>query len=429
MSTPIAQRSNLMVGLVLLTFFVISFLTNILGPLIPDMISSFDLSVGLAGFLPFSFFVAYGVMSIPAGLLMERYSGKMVILTAFIIAGAGALLFGLFPRFAVALPSLFMIGIGMAMLQVVINPLLRVSGGEERFAFNSVMAQLFFGAASFLSPLLYSYLVLHVHKDTSPSWQIDIFNQLVPANLSWVSLYWIFSLITVAMLTVVWLIPFPKVDLKEDERIEVGSALTSLLYNRYVILFFIGIFCYVGSEQGIANWTSRFLQEYHQVDPATQGASVISYFWGMMTVGCLLGLVLLKLFDSKHVLVFFTSCALISLAAALFGPVDVALIAFPATGFFASVMWSITISLALNSVPSHHGTFAGILCTGIIGGAVVPLIIGGLAEKVGLRYAMMFLFLTLGYVLSMGIWARPLIRNNTVRFSQLFKRKVTTPEA
>ena len=62
-----------LVGLIMLVFFVISFLTNILGPLIPDIIRSYDLSLGLAGFLPFAFFIAYGVMSIPSGMLIEKF--------------------------------------------------------------------------------------------------------------------------------------------------------------------------------------------------------------------------------------------------------------------------------------------------------------------------------------------------------------------
>src|SRR5688572_25177831 len=126
------MKSDLIiVALIFLIFSVISFLTNILGPLIPDIIDSFDLSIGLAGFLPFSFFVAYGVMSIPSGILIEKYSEKTVTLTVFLIAFGAALLFALLPTFEVALLSLFSIGIGMAMLQVVINPLLRQAGGEE----------------------------------------------------------------------------------------------------------------------------------------------------------------------------------------------------------------------------------------------------------------------------------------------------------
>lgn len=407
------KSSTLIVILILLIFFVISFLTNILGPIIPDLIDSFDLSIGLAGFLPFAFFVAYGVMSIPSGILVEKYREKRVMLWAFMLAFAGALLFALIPQFSVALFSLFLIGVGMAMLQVVINPLLRVAGGEAHFAFNSVLAQLFFGGASFLSPLLYSYLVQHVHSgDTSAI--ITLFDQLVPENLKWVSLYWVFAITAMLMVVIVRLVRFPEVALNDDERIDTGRAFSDLLSNRTVWLFFLGIFAYVGTEQGIANWISKFLQTYHDVDPSTTGATVISYFWGLLTVGCLLGLLLLKILDSRIVLILFTIGAIISLVMGLFGSREVAIYAFPIAGFFASVMWSIVVSLALNSVPHHHGTFSGILCTGIAGGALVPLIIGGLAELVGLRWAMLFLMLTLGYILSIGLWAKPLVKNATI---------------
>lgn len=407
------NRNTLIVVLILLIFFVISFLTNILGPIIPALVDSFHLSIGLAGFLPFAFFVAYSA-SIPSGLLVEKFQEKRVLLGAFFLAFLGALLFALIPQFSVALVSLFSIGVGMAMLQVVINPLLRVTGGEEHFAFNSVLAQLFSGAASFISPFLYSYFVLNLHT-TNTSFPITLLNQLVPVHLEWVSLYWVFALTTLLMIVVVALIKFPTVELKEDEKMEVGGTLLELLRDKTVLLFFAGIFAYVGTEQGIANWISKFLQLYHGVDPATTGAEVVAYFWGLMTVGCILGLVLLKLADSRKVLISFTLGAVLALLIGLFGPKNWALYALPITGFFASVMWSIIFSLALNSVPRHHGTFSGILCTGIVGGAIVPLIIGGLAELVGLRWAMLVLLLTLGYIFSIGIWAKPLVTNATIK--------------
>jgi FHS family L-fucose permease-like MFS transporter len=92
----------------------------------------------------------------------------------------------------------------------------------------------------------------------------------------------------------------------------------------------------------------------------------------------------------------------------------VALIAFPCVGFFASVMYPIIFSLALNSVNEHHGSFAGIIVTGIIGGAIVPLIIGWLGDLMGLRNGLFFLYLTLGYILSIGFWAKPLVNNKTI---------------
>jgi fucose permease len=418
------KRNTFLVVLVFVIFFVISFLTNILGPIIPDIINSFQLRLGLAGFLPFSFFVAYGVMSIPAGLMIERYSEKTVLLLAFALATIGALLFALLPSFSIALISLFSIGIGMAMLQVVINPLLRHAGGEERFAFNSVMAQLFFGAASFLSPLLYSYLVTNLHT-ANTSFIIRIGNALVPPSLKWVSVYWIFSVIAFLMIVLIALIRFPRVELKEDEKIRVGKTLSTLLANRKVWLFFIGIFCYVGTEQGIANWASKFLQLYHNVNPETDGAAVIAYFWGLLTIGCILGLALLKFFDSRKVLIAFSCGAILSLIVALVGTTYLSIIAFPAAGFFASVMWSIIISLGLNSLPNNHGTLAGILCTGIAGGAVVPLIIGGIAELSELRTAMLLLLVTLGYILSIGIWAKPLVNNETISLKEFISSRKT----
>jgi fucose permease len=147
----------------------------------------------------------------------------------------------------------------------------------------------------------------------------------------------------------------------------------------------------------------------------TDGAFAVKWFWGLMTVGCLLGMGLLKVFDSRRILVVFAAAAMLTLSFALFGPRLVALYAFPLVGFCASVMWSIVFSLALNSVPRHHGTFSGILCSGIVGGAVLPWVIGLLGDQLGLRIGMTVLYLTLAYILAIGFWARPLIANATIR--------------
>jgi len=125
-------------------------------------------------------------------------------------------------------------------------------------------------------------------------------------------------------------------------------------------------------------------------------------------------LLLLKLIDSRKVLIGFSLLALVTLAAALFGDRDLALRAYPAMGFALSMMWSIVISLALNSMPRHHGTFSGLLCTGIVGGAIVPLVVGALGDAFGLRNGLLLLFVPLAYLLSMGFWARPLIKNKTI---------------
>jgi fucose permease len=404
--------------LIFLTFFVISFITNILGALNPDVINSFKLSLTFSAFLPFAFFIAYGVMSIPAGILVERYKEKRIMISAFVVAFLGALLFSLFPSYFIFILSLFLMGSGMAMLQVAINPLLRVSGGEKHFAFNSVMAQLIFGGASFLAPMFLTYLILNLNDSENSNAVKTIFSKLVPADLPWVSLYWVFALILLLMVFVIVISKFPEVERKEDEKSGTWGTHKSLFSQKVVILYFIGIFSYVGTEQGVSYWISKFLFTYHNYNPITVGSSIVGWFWGMMSIGCLIGLGLLKLFDSRKILITAVIFAAIFLSAALFGPGNLALIAFPMVGFSLSVMWSIIFSLALNSVNAHHGSFSGILCTAIIGGAVVQLFIGWLGDTFGLRAGMTFIYVTLSYMLFLGIWANPIITNETIKLKK-----------
>lgn len=408
------KRNYYVVALIFLTFFVISFITNILGALNPDVIISFNLSLTLSALLPFAFFIAYGVMSIPAGMLVEKFKEKSIMVLSFVVAFAGALLFSLYPHYLVFIISLFLMGTGMAMLQVAINPLLRVSGGEEHFAFNSVMAQLIFGGASFLAPMFLTYLITNLNDTTGTNAVKNIFSGVVPSNLSWTSLYWIFALISLLMVVVISFSKFPTVERKEDEKAGTWETHKTLLKQKTVILYFIGIFAYVGTEQGVSYWMSKFLYTYHNYDPQTVGASIVGWFWGMMSIGCLIGLALLKLFDSRKILLGAVIAASIFLSIALFGSGETALYAFPLVGFALSVMWSIVFSLALNSVESHHGSFAGILCTAIIGGAIIQIIIGWLGDLFGLRTGMFFIYLTLGYLFSIGIWAKPIITNETI---------------
>ena len=410
------HRNYYIVVLIFLVFFVISFLTNILGSINPNVSDSFHLSGAMTGLLPFSFFIAYALMSVPSGMMVQKYKEKSAMLIAWMLATVGALLFSFFPIFPIFLISLFLIGCGMALLQVAINPLLRVSGGEQHFAFFSVFAQLIFGIASFASPYVYSYLVTNLNaRNINTDIIITTLAKITPVHLSWVSIYWVFAAITLIMVIIVFVSRFPKVERKEDEITGAWATHVELFKQKPVKLFFIGIFAYVGTEQGIANWISEFLRTYHGFQPVAEGAQAVSRFWGMMTVGCLLGLGLLKIIDSKIVLRIFAIAAIIVLSITLFGNAKMALYGFPVLGFCLSVMWSIIFSLALNSVPSYHGTFSGILCTAIAGGAIVSLLIGLLKDMFGLRFGMLVLYVTLGYILSISIWAKPLIVNEIIR--------------
>jgi fucose permease len=308
----------------------------------------------------------------------------------------------------------------MAMLQVAINPLLRVAGGEENFAFYSVLAQLMFGGAATLSPLVYREIVQGLAEENVSSVS-GIFQAIVPVNMAWLSMYWLFAVLSIMMIILIVVIRLPKVELKSDEATGTWQVYLELFKNKTVILFFIAIVAYVATEQGVANAISIFLARYHAVDPLTVGASTVSNFWLMLTIGCLLGLVLVKFLDSRLVLKLFSAGAFIALTCALLGDKTMSVNAFPMVGFFLSVMWSVIFSLALNSLKEHHGSFAGILCTGIIGGGLASPLIGMIADFTGdLRMGMIVVYITLAYIFSVGFWAKPLVLNKTIK---LFKSK------
>lgn len=413
-----SKRYYHIIALVMLIFFVISFITNILNSIIVDVKNSFDLSLTLTGLLPFAFFIAYGVMSIPAGFLSEKYSDKTLLSMSFLFMALASMGFAFFPSYIVFSITLFALGSCMAVLQVIINPMLRIAGGEEHFAFNSVLAQLVFGLASFLSPFLYKYVV---NTDSNEMGLAGFIRGLVPENLPWVGLYMIFSVIAVLLLAVVFLTRYPKYEKNEDEMAGDSSSYFNLLKNKWTALFFLGIFCYVGTEQGVGNWISQFLYQYHGLDAQTVGADTVAYFWAMLTVGCLLGLLLLKIMDSRKLLIGATAITMVFLVLALTGSAEVALFAFPAIGFFISVMWSIIFSLALNSVKENHGSLSGILCTGIAGGAVIPFLVGALGEASSLRTGMFFLLIPLAFILSIGFLANPLVNNKTIQLKKQAK--------
>lgn len=420
------KKKILQLTLIMMFWFTISFITNILGPLIPDIINNFHLSdLAMAGFIPTSFFIAYALMSIPAGILIDRFGEKPVLFCGFLMPFVGTILFAMLHTYPALLASSFIIGLGMAMLQTVINPLQRAVGGEENYAFIAELAQFVFGAASFVSPLVYTYLIHELDPSIyseGKNWLIDLLARVTPSDLPWVSLYWIFTIILLVMLIAVAVSKFPKIELKEDEKSGSRSSYTELFKKPSVWLFFLGIFCYVSTEQGSSIFMSTFLEQYHGINPQTDGAQIVSLFWGLMTVGCFFGMILLKFIDSKRLLQMSGIITIVLLICALFGSKQLSVMAFPAIGFSISMMYSIVFSLALNSVSEHHGSFAGILCSAIAGGAIGPLIISSIADHTSLQVGMSALFVFVAYITFIGFWANPIINNKTISLKDLFRK-------
>jgi len=390
----------------MIIFFLISFITNIIGPLIPDIIQNFNLSLTAAGILPFSFFIAYGLFSVPSGYLIEFYGEKKIIIIGLLISLMGSLFFSLYTNYFSGIVSFLLIGTGMAILQVAINPLLRSTTNAENFAFFSIMGQFFFGLASFLSPIFYVEILSN-----------KVINFIYNFNPKWIVIYWTFSIISLLLIFIISISKFP-IKKHKKEKIEFDT-LINILNNKWSYLYFFGIFFYVGTEQGINTWASQFLFSYHGLDPQNEGAKVISFFWGNMTVGTLIGLILIKLIDSRKLLIFLSCLSILILSFGLFGEKWIAVIAIPCLGLSISSMWSIIIALALNSFTKNHGTVSGIMMAGISGGAIYPLIIGVLADFFELKLGLMTLYLSLLYILFLGLISKPKVLNKKVNLNWL----------
>ncbi|MCK9160443.1 MAG: sugar MFS transporter [Bacteroidaceae bacterium] len=417
----------LLLGTIMCFWFTISFITNILGPLIPDIINNFGLkNLALAGFIPTSFFIAYAIMSVPAGLMIDRYGEKTVLIIGFMLPFLATLMFACIHSYTMLLISCFIIGLGMAMLQTVLNPLQRIVAGKENYAFIAELAQFIFGVASFLSPLFYSYLVQNLNTNNVAQTKnifINLLSKITPPSLPWVSLYWVFALLLLIMIAASSLSKFPQITTDKEQEQEGKTSYSWLFKQKFVWLFSLGIFCYVATEQGTSIYMTTFLSQVYGVNPQTEGAHLVSFFWGSMTIGCIIGMILLKLIDSRKLLRYSGYITLILLGLSLCGSKTLAVICLPAMGFSISMMYSIIFSLALNSTKHHLGSFAGILCSAIVGGAVGPLLIGVIADFTNLHIAMLLIAIFVCYMIFIGFWAHPLVNNKTVSLKRLLTHK------
>lgn len=388
----------------MVVFFVISFITNIIGPLIPQFIKTYNLSLVLASFLPLSFFFSYGVFSIPSGIFLERYGGKVIMTFAFLISSVGAGIIIAFPGYISFLISFFLIGTGMAILQVAINPLLRQAVSGENFAFFSIIGQLAFGSASFMSPIFYRFLL-----ENDGNFVLTSFK-----NSPWMMIYFCFIFSVVILLVVLYFLKLPSKENHSEEKLDVYSLL-SFLKKRSTYFYFFGIFCYVGVEQGINNWSSEFLFQYHALDPERVGVEVISTFWGNLTIGTVVSLFLIKLISEKKLLNIYSLTSSLLVLTAIYGDAEISVLSFKLLGFSISGVWSVMISLGLNSVSKNHSTFTGILLTGIVGGAIFPFIIAFLGQVFGLKVGMHSLLIGLVYLSYVAFAAKPLVSNKIVK--------------
>lgn len=391
-----------------LMFFLVGLLESMLSALIPEIIRSFQINYGLASVMPFAYFLAFTLLCIPAGIIASKYSSRNILVFALLSAFVGLSMFVVFLRYQTSVVSLFLTGSAAAIMQVTALPLIRNVCGAENLAFHTTLNQLMYSVGALCSPVIYSWLTSNMLHGAR-FFPLNMLSTVIPNGFEWTSAYWLLILYILFMLVMTFFIRFPS-QVKTIASAPTGTqAYKELFRNKYVFFYFLTMVACVSFDQGILAWMSKFFQDVHGLDPLTEGASRLSFYWMMAIVGCFTGLIMLRFFDSRKVLAVLTAGAMITLLFALHGTTPVSKIAFPLISLFQAVFWPVIMSLAFNSVTKHHEVFSGFMFTAAFGGALGPVIIGSMGDVVGLGASLHYLFIPLIVVFSVAFWAKPLV--------------------
>lgn len=385
-------------------------MVSIIGALIPDIIKTFRLSYSEAAVLPLSYYISFGILAIPLGIIIEKFAYKKVLLASYTAGIIGVIIFAYFGNYYSSIISLFIIGCSLTAAQVLALPLLRQAVGPAALAFHSTMNTCFYAIGAIGSPYLYTLIIKGI-ANPSTEFPYNLLHYLTTGSYAWATVYWVFLIFFILAVLIILIVKFPPIHLDHNEKIGNMESFKELLSDKYIYFYFFALFSYAACEQGNANWISQFLSTYHSIDPQTTGAMVLSWHWMLFALGCIAGMVLLKYFESRKILFWFTIAAMISLGAAIFGNSTTAIGGFLLVGLFHSVMWPVILALGMNSVNRHHGSLSGLLFAASTGGAFGVIMVGKLGDMFGLQWGFLFLMISYTIVASVYFWSKPNVDN------------------
>ena len=370
------QPQNNTFALITLTtlFFMWGFITCLNDILIPYLKNAFSLSYTQAMLVQFCFFGAYFVVSLPAGTLVSKIGFKKGIICGLTVSSLGCFLFypaSVFGTYALFLGALFVLASGITLLQVSANPFVSVLGPAKTASSRLTMTQAFNSLGTTVAPFFGAWLIF---SDTHVAAQTDATAVQVP---------YLFLALTLLALAIAFLfINLPELGKSSQSK---PSIKTALRYS-HLKLGAIGIFLYVGAEVAIGSFLVNFLH-----DPAiaglneAQAAKLIAYYWGGAMIGRFIGAVVMQKIAAGKVLAFNAIMAIVLLIFAVISEGAVAKWSILAVGLFNSIMFPTIFSLAINKLGNAASHGAGLLCLAIVGGAIVPLLQGVLADIVGVQ--------------------------------------------
>lgn len=399
-------------------FFAWGFITALNDPLVAAVKGIFTLSRFEAQFIAFAFFIAYGLVSFPAAALLSRTRAMPSIVAALItmIAGCGLILLAAnLAIFPLVLLGLFVLASGITILQVAANPLVAALGNPQYSHFRLTFSQTFNSLGTFIAPILGAHLFLkgvEVKEGTVITPQVRA-DALAGIDTAYLWLCGIIGLLTLFMWlsrrTVEAAVP---VEANRSTGQGLGALISDAISSRWALFGGAAIFLYVGAEVAIGTQMTAFLNDnaiwglsdapfrvpllgatmgsdgIHGVSVEEAGKAV-AFYWGGAMVGRAIGSALLARVPAPKLLATFTAiaCAM-CLYVATVGGVSAGFIAL-AIGLFNSIMFPVIFTITLERSSASAEATSGLLCTAIVGGALIPLVVGKFSEMASYHAALL----------------------------------------
>ncbi|KTF11520.1 L-fucose:H+ symporter permease [Pseudoalteromonas sp. 10-33] len=375
------QKNNYLFPLTAMTtlFFLWGFITVLNDVLIPRLKGVFDLTYFEAMLVQFCFFGAYFIVSIPAGILVKQLGYKKGILTGLVVASIGCMLF--YPAVVVHeywlfLGALFVLAAGITVLQVSANPYVAALGPDKTASSRLNLAQALNALGTTVGPYVGGILFFGTAGTLAAS----------AASAESVKVPYLMLAAALLLIAIVFaFIKLPEIEAHKEDSHSAPET-RSLMQAPHLTMGVIAIFCYVGGEVAIGSFLVNYFGEAHIAGLEEHAAAaLISYYWGGAMVGRFIGSALLQKIAPSKAIAFNAISVIALLLITIFTQGDVALYSVLAIGLFNSIMFPTIFSVAIEKLGALTSKGSGWLCLAIVGGALVPLLQGYIADTVNIQ--------------------------------------------
>ena len=381
MSAPSQQNHNSALVVLTTLFFMMGFITCMNDILIPHLKEIFELTYVQAMLIQFCFFTAYAIMSIPMGHLVGKIGYKNGVIGGFLLTAVGCLLFypaadsQSYPTF---LGALFILASGVTLLQVSGNPYVTLLAKPGKESATLTLVQAFNSLGTTIAPKIGSLLIF-----TDAAQKASKAEQIASVQIPYLGLAGFLILLAV-FVKMIRLPDARKIAVEESEHNHDGKS--SVWQYKHLVFGVVGIFCYVGAEVSIGAFMVNILGFLKGFDHS-KAADMLVLYWGGAMFGRFLGSAVMTRVAPNRYLTFNASVATALLVIAIMvgkSNADVTMWALIAIGFFNSIMFPTIFSLATKNLGKFTNSASGILCTAIVGGALIPVLQGKIADDFGM---------------------------------------------